>query len=184
MPDRNSNLKNSNLWSLLREALTLDPNFYEHIPINARNRRFAQIVVVFAALSYSLGSAVIFLINRVPLPLLILRLLGSSIAVLIGYYFWTLTIWKIGEWFTPNRVTYRELMVPLGLAYAPQALNFLTLIPLLGQPIERVLAVWSLLAAIVAVRQGLDIPAGWAISLCLVGWIPLQTAIGLVRAIA
>ena len=176
--------RNSNLWSLLRAALTLDPNFYEHIPINAKNRRLAQIVVVFAAISYSLGSAVIFLINRVPLPLLILRLLGSAIGVLIGYYFWTLTIWKIGDWFKPHHVSYQKLMIPLGLAYAPQALNFLTLIPLLGQPIERVLAVWSLLAAIVAVRQGLDIHAGWAILVCLVGWIPLQIAIGLVRAIA
>lgn len=176
--------RRDNLWSLLREALTLDPNFYEHIPINSKNRRFAQIVVLFAAISYSLGSAVIFLINRVPLPMLILRLLGSGIAVIVGYYFWTLTIWKIGDWFKPDHVTYRELMIPLGLAYAPQALNFLTLIPLLGQPIERVLAVWSLLAAIVAVRQGLDIRSSWAISICLVGWIPLQTVIGLVRSIA
>ncbi|MGL5921575.1 hypothetical protein [Chroococcidiopsis sp.] len=176
--------RNSNLWSLLREALTLDPNFYEHIPINAKNRRFAQIVVVLAAISYSFGSAVIFLINRVPLPSLILRLLGSGIGVVIGYYFWTLTIWKIGDWFKRDRVTFRALMIPLGLAYAPQALNFLTLIPLLGQPIERVLAVWSLLAAIIAVRQGLDISSGWAIAICLIGWIPLQMTIGLVRAIA
>jgi len=71
------------------------------------------------------------------------------------------------------------LLSPIGFAYAPQVLNFLTLIPLLGQPIERVLAVWSLLAVIVAVRQGLDI--SWAALLCLVGWPLIQVAIGLVQ---
>jgi len=73
-----------------------------------------------------------------------------------------------------------EICLVYGFAYAPQVLNFLTLIPL-GQPIERVLAVWSLLAVIVAVRQGLDISTSWAALLCLVGWPLIQVAIGLVQ---
>jgi len=44
-----------------------------------------------------------------------------------------------------------------------------------------VLAVWSLLAVIVAVRQGLDISTSWAALLCLVGWPLIQVAIGLVQ---
>jgi len=45
------------------------------------------------------------------------------------------------------------LLSPIGFAYAPQVLNFLTLVSLLGQPIGQVLAVWSLLAVIVAVHE-------------------------------
>jgi hypothetical protein len=60
-------------------------------------------------------------------------------------------------------------------------LNFLTLIPFLGRPIELLLSVWSLLAVIVAVRQGLDITTRWAIVICLVGWPLIQVAIGLVQ---
>jgi hypothetical protein len=74
-------------------------------------------------------------------------------------------------------------LVPIGFAYAPQALNFLTLIPLLGEGIERILAVWSLLAVIVAVRQGLDIKTRWAVLICLVGWPLIQIAIGFVELI-
>ncbi|NEQ22644.1 MAG: hypothetical protein F6K28_26375, partial [Microcoleus sp. SIO2G3] len=61
---------------------------------------------------------------------------------------------------------------------APQVLNFLTLIPMLGQPIQRILAVWSLLAVIVAVRQGLDISIRWATIICLLGWPVVQVATG------
>jgi hypothetical protein len=100
-----------------------------------------------------------------------------------GYYFWTLTIWKIGQWFKQYSGTYGDILIPIGFAYAPQVLNFLTLIPLLGRPIEIVLALWSLLAVIVAVRQGLDINTGWATVICLVGWPLIQVAIGFVQVL-
>ncbi len=45
----------------------------------------------------------------------------------------------------------------------------------------RVLAVWSLLTVIVAVRQGLDISTRWAALICLVGWPLIQVAIGFVQ---
>ena len=60
-------------------------------------------------------------------------------------------------------------------------LNFLTLIPLLGQPIERVLAVWSLLAVIVGVRQGLDISTNKATLICLVGWPVIQVIVSFLQ---
>jgi len=78
-----------------------------------------------------------------------------------------------------NSPSYGDLLSPIGFAYAPQVLNFLTLIPLLGQPIERVLAVWSLLAVIL--QYAIDISTSWAALLCLVGWPLIQVAIGLVQ---
>ena len=55
------------------------------------------------------------------------------------------------------------------------------MIPLLGRPIELILSVWSLLAVIVAVRQGLDIKTRLAAFICLVGWPVIQLAIGFVQ---
>ncbi|GAB1538790.1 hypothetical protein NUACC21_14540 [Scytonema sp. NUACC21] len=81
---------------------------------------------------------------------------------------------------SPNP-TFSDLLSPIGFAYAPQVLNFLTLIPLLGRPIELILAVWSLLAAIVAVRQGLDVSTIRASLICLVGWPLIQLAIGVLQ---
>jgi hypothetical protein len=92
-------------------------------------------------------------------------------------------IWKIGQWLRRHPLTYGDLLIPIGFAYAPQVLNFLTLIPLLGRPIELLLALWSLLAVIVAVRQGLDIKTRWAAVICLVGWPLVQVVIGLVQVL-
>lgn len=178
MSGRNSKL---NLGKTLIEALTLDANFYEDAPNTPRTRRLARTIVILAAVSHALGSAFILLINRTTLPLLVLALIINALSVVLGYYFWTLTIWKIGDWFKPNHVTYRNLLIPIGFAYAPQVLNFLTLIPLLGRPIQLVLAVWSLLAVIVAVRQGLDISTNWAALICLIGWPLIQVAVGFVQ---
>ena len=106
-----------------------------------------------------------------------------EIRIIIKHYFWTFTIWKIGQWFKSIDPTYGDLLIPIGFAYAPQVLNFLTLIPLLGRPIELFLAVWSLLAVIVAVRQGLDITTRRAAFICLVGWPLIQIAIGFVQVL-
>jgi hypothetical protein len=171
------------LWTTLRRALALTASFYEDARNTSRNRRLALTIVLLAAVSHTLGSAVILLINRATLPLLLLALLVNGFSVVAGYYVWTFTIWKIGQWMKPIDPTYRELLIPIGFAYAPQVLNFLTLIPLLGRPIELILAIWSLLAVVVAVRQGLDISTRRAALICLVGFPLIQTAIGFIQVL-
>ncbi len=165
------------LWS----ALVLDANLYQSARNIPDNRRLALTIVILAAVSRSLGSAVTLLINRTALPLLVLELLVGGISVVVGYYFWTFTIWKLGQWLKSNRLRYKDLLIPIGFAYAPQVLNFLTLIPLLGRPIELVLAAWSLLAVLVAVRQGLDVNTATGALICIVGWLVIQVAIGFVQ---
>lgn len=169
------------VWITLINALALRGTFYENAHNTPKNHRLALTIVLLAAFSHLLGSAVILLINRATVPVLILGLLLSGLSVVAGYYFWTFTIWKVGQWLKSTDPTYGDLLSPIGFAYAPQVLNFLTLIPLLGRPIEFILAVWSLLAAIVAVRQGLDISTRRAAFICLVGFPLIQTAIGLVQ---
>ncbi|MGQ4646131.1 hypothetical protein [Lyngbya aestuarii] len=138
-------------------------------------------IVILAALSHALGSGLILLLNRAPFPILILALIIDTLSVVTGYYFWTFTIFKIGQRLKQIDPTYRDLLSPIGFAYAPQVLNFLTLIPLLGRPIELVLAIWSLLTVIVAVQEGLDIRNRTAVLICLVGWPLIQGAIGFIQ---
>jgi Yip1 domain len=162
----------------------LNASFYENIRNTPKNRQIALFIVLMAALSYLLGSAVILLINRATLPILLLALLLDGLSVIVGYYFWTLVVFKFGQWLKPTHPTYQDLLSPIGVAYAPQVLNFLTLIPLLGRVIESILSVWSLLAVIVAVRQGLDLSLRKAALICLVGWFPIQLAIDLIQILA
>ncbi len=175
--------KKANFVTTFQKALVLDGDFYENARNTPKNRRIARTTVILAAVSHALGSALILLINRATLPILVLGLLIDALSVVGGYYFWTLSIWMIGQWLKRHSLTYRDLLIPIGFAYAPQVLNVLTLIPLLGQPIELLLAVWSLLAVIVAVRQGLDIRNRWAMAICLVGWPLIQIAIRSVQVL-
>ncbi|WP_370588100.1 hypothetical protein [Trichocoleus sp. FACHB-591] len=161
------------LWN----AIALNAEFYENALNTSRNRSIARAIVILAALSHMLGSAVILITNRASLPILGIALLIDGLAVVAGYYFWTATIWQLGQWLRSSQPTYGELLIPIGFAYAPQAFNFLTLIPLLGSPIEFALALWSLLTVILAVRQGLDISLRWAGLICLVGWPLVQIAL-------
>ena len=179
----NINKTHQGVCKTLRNALALNSDFYENTHNTPRNRRIALTIVILAAFSQALGSAVILLINRATFSILLLALLINILSLVAGYYFWTFTIWKIGQWLKPIDPTYGDLLNPIGFAYAPQVLNFLTLIPLLGRPIELILAVWSLLAAIIAVRQGLDISTRKAALICLVGWPLIQIAIGFIQVL-
>jgi Yip1 domain len=167
----------------LQQALALDGNFYDYAQSSPHNRRLALIIVILAGISHAIGSSVILLINRVSALSLITTSLLTGLTIVAGYYLWTFAIWKIGQWLKPIDPTYNDLLVPIGFAYAPQVLNFLTLIPLLGRPIELSLAAWSLLAVVVAIREGLDISTVRAVVISLLFWIPLQTAIGAIQVL-
>lgn len=169
------------LRETLCKALSLKAGFYENARNRPRTYRIALMIVILAALSHALGSAVILVLNRVTLPNLLIALFIITFSIVGGYYLWTWIIWKLGHWLKPNAPTYLDLSIPIGFAYAPQTLNFLTLIPLLGRPIVSILAVWSLLAAIVAVREGLDISTSRAVIICLVGWTSIQLAISFIQ---
>ncbi len=168
-------------WRTLSNALLLKADFYENARNTPKNHRLALTIVLLAAVSHMLGSAVILLINRATVPVFVVALLFDGLSIVVGYYFWAFTIWKVGQWLKPIDPSYSDLLSPIGFAYAPQVLNFLTLIPLLGRPIQFVLAVWSLLAVVVAVRQALDIRTRQAALICLVGFPVVQTAIGLIQ---
>ncbi len=172
----------SGLRKTIWKALILQADFYENARNTPQTKRISLTIVCLAALSHAIGSGVILLINRAPLPILVLSLLIDCLSVVAGYLFWTFTISKIAEWLKRDGVNFQELLIPIGYAYSPQVLNFLSVIPLLGGSIELILSVWSLLTVIVAVRQGLDIKTRWSTLICLVGWPLIQIALGFVQA--
>jgi hypothetical protein len=147
----------ADIWRTIWNALTLNTQLYETVSSDRRTRGIALMIVILAALSRAFASMIISLLNRVTLPVLIISLLLGIFSVIIGYYFWSFTIWKAGQWLKWNPPTYDELRCPIGFAYAPQVLNFLTIIPLLGRPIELILSTWTVLAVTIAVSSAMNI---------------------------
>jgi Yip1 domain len=180
---QNQTKSETGLCRTLKGAITLKSSFYENARNTQHNRRSALTIVTLAAISHAIGSTVILVIDLATVPVLLLAFLIDVISVIIGYYFWTYSIWKIGQWLKPIDPTYGDLLSPIGFAYAPQVFNFLTLIPVLGRPIELILGLWSLLAVIIAVRQGLDISTRQSAIICLIGWPLIQILIGFVQVL-
>lgn len=147
----------TNIRRTIWQALTLNERFYQTAQGDRPTRRTALTVVMIAAVSRAIASVVISLLNRATMPALVITMLLGILSVIVGYYFWTFTIWKAGQWLKLNPPTYVELRCPVGFAYAPQVLNFLILLPLFGRPIELVLSVWTFLAVSVAVAKAMHI---------------------------
>ncbi|MBW4442596.1 MAG: YIP1 family protein [Plectolyngbya sp. WJT66-NPBG17] len=170
------------IWRTIRNALTLDSQLYENAQNTTKTHRLAFTIVFLAALSRAIGSLVILLLTRTTPLAAIFALSIDILSVIISYYVWTFTIWKVGQWLKTNAPSYRALLSPIGFAYSPQILNFLTLIPLLGRPIELMLSVWTLLAVIVAVRQALDVRTRRAAIICLLCFPLIQIVTGVIQA--
>jgi hypothetical protein len=177
---------------ILWDALTLDEHLYDDAHESPRYRRIALWIVIIAAISHAIDSAVILLVYRASIPFLLFGLLMNTLSVILGYYFWTFTIWKIGHWlYRPSQhqgkafpvPSFQDLLAPIGFAHTPQVFNFLTVAPLIGRPLEIGLALWSLLAVIVAVRYALDIRMWRSILICVIGWPIVQVAIGVIQIV-
>lgn len=178
------NASDIGIWQTIRDALTLSPRLSESVQGNQKVRRSAFLIVLLAALSRTLGSAVISLLNRVTLPALLVTSVLGIFTVIIGYYFWTFIIWQIAQWSKFNPPPYRELLNPIGFAYSPQILNVLTLIPLFGRPIELILAGWTLLAVTIAVHRAMRITTLQAAIISFVSFPVIQLVSVVIQVIS
>ncbi len=171
-------------WKTIRNALTLNSQFYQAVQSSRKNRRAALTIVIFAAFSRALGNAIISLLNRVTPTAFLITLFVGIFAVIVGYYFWTFTIWIIGKWFKLNPPTYRNLLYPIGFAYSPQLFDVATIIPLLGTAIDLLLALWTLLAVAVVVHKAMRITMVQAVLISFVSFPVIQIVSTVIQVVA
>lgn len=89
--------------------------------------------------------------------------LGGVASALIGWVVWAALTNVIGTRVVKGTTDFGEMIRVLGFAQAPRALG---VIPLLGP----VAAVWTLVASVVAVREGLDVSTFKAVATVSLGW--------------
>ncbi len=165
-------------------ALTLNERLYQTARGERKTLRSALMVVVLAALSRAIATILISLLNRATLLALIITVLLSVFTVIVCYYFWTFTIWKAGAWLKFNPPSYRQLLCPIGFAYAPQLLSFITVLPVLGRAIELILSLWTLYAVILAVSKGMRITKPQAALISLLSFPVVQIVPILIQVVA
>lgn len=182
-PNRAS-VRRASLRRVIWQALTLNKRLYQSAQRRQTALRDALTIVVLAALSRAVADILISLLNRLELPALIIIVLLSIFSVIVGYYFWTFTIWKAGQWLKFNPPSYRALLCPIGFAYAPQMLNFIIVIPLLGRVVDLILAIWTLSAVILAVSQRMRITRLQAAFISILSFPVLQIVPALIQIFA
>lgn len=163
----------SSLLNRMVRAAKLDVNLYEEVEADTSANRQAFAAVLIASLASGLGAGIAGL--RVEGGIWFLWGLLIGIATGIGgWLVWSLLCYWLGTTIFRGPETsadYGEVIRTVGFSNSPNVLRFFGFIPFLGGIIVFAASMWSLVAAVIAVRQALDFDTWRAIGTCLVGWI-------------
>jgi len=144
-----------NMW----RAAKLDKDFYNTVEADASFTVQAFVVVVLVGAALGIGEALSFRGSG-----LFGSIAGSIVGVVVGWIVWAaLTAW-VGTRIFRGTTDVGEMLRVLGFASAPLVLGLIPFLGLVG-------AVWALVAAVVAIREGLDFDTGRAIGTLILGWI-------------
>ena len=143
-------------------AAKLDVAVYEEVEADSSATGQAAGVVALAAIASAIGSWG----ND--------NALGGLIGALLGWAIWAAVTYFIGVTLFKGTATWGELLRTLGFAQTPGLLSIVGLIPILGAFARLLIFIWILIAAIIAIRQALDISTGKAVAVAILGWLALM----------
>ena len=109
---------------------------------------------------------------------------AGVISALLGWLLWAGITYLIGAKLFGGTATWGELLRTIGFAQTPGVLYVLGLIPVLGGIIRFGVAIWVLIAGIIAIRQALDVSTGKAILTAVLGWLVIILPLAIVAAVA
>ena len=143
--------------SVIRAAM-LDVEFYDHVEHDRSATLPAFIVVVIATASSGLGAAIATEAN------IALGTLGGAVTGVIGWLVWSGVSLLVGRHAFSGTADYGEMIRVIGFAYAPLAIGVVPWLGFIG-------ALWSLVAAVIAIREGLDFSTLRAVVTMVAGWV-------------
>ena len=144
----------------MRGAAMLDIATYEEVEADTTATGQAAIVVAIAAICSAIGAMGYGGPNVV----------GVLIGALISWVLWAGITYVIGDKLFKGTATWGELLRTLGFAQAPRVLLLLGIIPVFGRLVWIAVAIWVLIAGIIAIRQALDFTTQKALLTALIGW--------------
>ena len=99
-------------------------------------------------------------------------IIGSICGALIAWVIWSGVTYVVGSTLFKGTATMGELLRTLGFAQAAGVLYVIALVPF-GAFVTPIIAIWILVAGIIAIRQALDIDTWKAVVTAFVGWLVL-----------
>lgn len=160
------------MFERMKRAALLDTHVYEEVEADRTATTQAATVVAIVAVAQGLGAA----------ALGIGGIIGGAVAALLAWLVWAGITYLIGDKLLGGTATWGELLRTLGFAQSPGVLGILAFLPLLGGLIRFAVAIWVLVAGIIAIRQALDFSTGKAILTGVLGWLALAIPMALLGA--
>jgi hypothetical protein len=142
-------------------AARLDVDTYEEVEADTSATPQAALVVCMAAAAVAVGEAKTGL----------LAVAVGVFSELLGWLVWSGITYLIGARVLGGTATWGELLRTIGFAQGPGILSMLRLVPVLNGPVLHIVRLWKLVAAIVALRQALDVGTARAIVTAALGFI-------------
>lgn len=140
-------------------AATLHAAAFEEIEHDRNATLQAAIVVFLASLSWSLG------LRHFELS----QLVADLITRFFQWVAWAAITWVVGTKIFQGTADLGELLRTLGFVHTPGLLYVLSAIPVLGYFVRVALALWIVVAAVIAIRQALDVTTAKALGIALAG---------------
>jgi hypothetical protein len=155
-----TNVRQRSIIDRMRGAAMLDIATYEEVEADTTATGQAAIVVAISAICSAIGAA------GYGGP----SIIGTLIGALVSWIIWAGITYVIGDKMFGGTATWGELLRTLGFAQAPRLLLVLGIIPVFGRLVWVAVAIWVLIAGIIAIRQALDFSTQKALLTALVGW--------------
>ena len=156
-------------------AAKLDIDLYEEVEADKQAMWQAMTVVILSSVAAGVGT-----ITSVGIS----GLFWGTFAALVAWFIWAFLTYFIGTRILPEpqtRADVGELLRTTGFSSSPGVLRVFGVVPVLGSLVSFVVAVWMLVAMVIAVRQALDYKStGRALGVCVLGWLVLVTTLFLI----
>ncbi len=144
-------------------AIRLDKNFYREVADDSTLDTESTVLVILVAIIASLGS----LTRTDGSWLVYLGAVANS--VLLGWLLWAVVAWFVGKNVLDGEGSLSGMLRGLGYASAPRLLGVLGGLPFIGWIFGLAAGILSLIAGIIAIREGMSVDTGKAIIIALLG---------------
>ena len=156
-------LAQPSIFDRMKRAAMLDASVYESVEADQSATGQAAAVVAIVAVAQAIGSAG----EGAP------GIIGGLVAALLGWFLWSGVTYLIGDKLLGGTATWGELLRTIGFAQSPGVFGILAIVPVVGGLVRLVVAIWILIAGIIAIRQALDFSTGKAVLTAVIGWLAL-----------
>jgi len=138
-------------------AVSLDTDLYNRARVDSSLNVQAAVVVVVASGLAGFGSAIVTESN------LIVAVGLSAVTGLVGWLLWSFVAMIIGTRIFGGTSGLGQMCRVIGFAYAPLGIGVIPWLGFIG-------AVWVLVAAVIAIREGMNFSVQRSIASMILGW--------------